>query len=67
MVSNGGGRIINIASQLGIKGGANMAHYVAAKAGVIGMGKALALELAPFGITVNSIGSSPVGWCSFGS
>jgi 3-oxoacyl-[acyl-carrier protein] reductase len=60
MVSNGGGRIINIASQLGIKGGANMAHYVAAKAGVIGMGKALALEMAPFGITVNSIAPGPV-------
>lgn len=41
------GRIINIASQLGIKGGTGLVHYVAAKAGVIGMTKAMALELAP--------------------
>ena len=47
MVGQGWGRIINLASQLGIKGGTNVAHYVAAKAGVIGFTKALARESLP--------------------
>lgn len=41
------GRIINIASQVGQKGGVGFAHYAAAKAGVIGFTKALAREVAP--------------------
>ena len=60
MVERGGGRIINIASQLGIKGGTGLTHYVAAKAGVIGMTKAMALELAEHNILVNSIAPGPV-------
>jgi 3-oxoacyl-[acyl-carrier protein] reductase len=60
MVERGGGRIINIASQLGIKGGTGLTHYVAAKAGVIGMTKALALELAEHGILVNAIAPGPI-------
>ena len=60
MVERGGGRIINIASQLGIKGGTGLTHYVAAKAGVIGMTKAMALELAEHRILVNSIAPGPV-------
>jgi 3-oxoacyl-[acyl-carrier protein] reductase len=60
MVEAGKGRIINIASQLGIKGGTNLAHYVAAKAGVIGLTKALALELAPRGVLVNAIAPGPI-------
>ncbi|XVQ85406.1 SDR family NAD(P)-dependent oxidoreductase [Microbispora siamensis] len=60
MVAAGRGRIINIASQLGIKGGTNLAHYVAAKAGVIGLTKALALELAPKGLLVNAIAPGPI-------
>lgn len=54
------GRIINIASQLGIKGGTGLVHYVAAKAGVIGMTKAMALELAPQKILVNAIAPGPI-------
>lgn len=60
LIKRGGGRIINVASQLGIKGGTGLAHYVAAKAGVIGLGKALALELAPHGILVNTIAPGPI-------
>jgi 3-oxoacyl-[acyl-carrier protein] reductase len=60
MVARGGGRIINIASQLGIKGGRGLAHYSAAKAGVIGLTKALALELAEHGVLVNAIAPGPV-------
>ncbi|WP_222268950.1 SDR family NAD(P)-dependent oxidoreductase [Modestobacter marinus] len=60
MVERGGGRIINIASQLGIKGGTGLTHYVAAKAGVIGMTKAMALELAQYKILVNAIAPGPI-------
>ena len=52
MVEQRYGRIINIASQLALKGGVDMSHYCAAKAGVLGLTKALARELAPSGITV---------------
>lgn len=54
------GRIINIASQLGIKGGIGLAHYSAAKAGVIGLTKALALEVAQDNVLVNSIAPGPI-------
>lgn len=54
------GRIINVASQLGIKGGVGLAHYSAAKAGVIGFTKALALEAAPGNVLVNSIAPGPI-------
>ena len=54
------GRIINVASQLGIKGGVGLGHYSAAKAGVIGFTKALALEAAPGNVLVNSIAPGPI-------
>ena len=49
------GRMVTISSSSAQSGAARMAHYVASKGGVIGLTKALALELAPHGITVNTI------------
>ena len=49
------GRIVNVASVVGVTGNPGQANYVAAKAGLIGMTKALALELAVRGITVNAV------------
>lgn len=54
------GRIINIASQLAIKGGTGLAHYSAAKAGVVGLTKALALEVSGDNVLVNSIAPGPI-------
>jgi 3-oxoacyl-[acyl-carrier protein] reductase len=60
MRAAGYGRIINIASQLALKGGPGLAHYSAAKAGVIGFTKSLAREVAVDGITVNCIAPGPI-------
>jgi len=49
------GRIVNITSIVGVTGNPGQANYAAAKAGLIGMSKALAAELAARGITVNCI------------
>ena len=49
------GRMVTISSSSAQSGAVRMAHYVASKCGVIGLTKALALELAPHGITVNNI------------
>jgi 3-oxoacyl-[acyl-carrier protein] reductase len=49
------GRIINIASVVGESGNAGQANYVASKAGLIGLTKALAQEMAPREITVNAV------------
>ena len=52
---NTGGRIISFSSIVGINGLKNLADYAAAKAGVVGFSKALAKELGPYGITVNTV------------
>lgn len=59
MKNNKWGRIVNIGSISGVMGEANASIYSASKAGLLGLTKALALELAEFNITVNTINP---GW-----
>ena len=55
MLEQGSGRIINTSSIMGIQGAAFNADYTAAKAGLAGLTKALAVEFGPHGITCNAI------------
>jgi 2-deoxy-D-gluconate 3-dehydrogenase len=55
MIARGGGKIINVASQIGLVGYYQRITYCAAKAGVVNMTRVLALEWAPHGINVNAI------------
>ena len=59
MLPRGHGRIINVASQLGITAMPNRAGYCASKGGVINLTRALALEWVTQGVTVNAIGPGP--------
>ena len=59
MLANRGGRVINVSSVLGERGMANGSAYCAAQAGVLNLTRALALEWARGGVTVNAIGA---GW-----
>lgn len=54
------GRIINISSQLAHKGGEGMAHYAAAKAGILGLTRSLAYEVTHDNIAVNAICPGPL-------
>jgi 3-oxoacyl-[acyl-carrier protein] reductase len=54
------GRIINISSQLAYKGGEGMAHYAAAKAGILGITRSLAYEVTADNIAVNAICPGPI-------
>jgi 3-oxoacyl-[acyl-carrier protein] reductase len=60
MIDRQYGRIISISSQLGIKGGPELAHYAAAKAGILGFTKSLAREVGHAGITANCIAPGPI-------
>ena len=58
-----GGRIINISSVVGFTGAVGAAHYSATKAGIVGLTKSMALELANKNITVNALG---LGYFEYG-
>jgi len=55
MIKQRSGRIINVSSIVGVSGNPGQANYVASKAGIIGLAKAVAKELAPRNITVNVV------------
>ena len=63
MREQNGGRIINISSVVGFTGAVGASHYSAVKAGIVGLTKSMALELANKNITVNALG---LGYFEYG-
>jgi NAD(P)-dependent dehydrogenase (short-subunit alcohol dehydrogenase family) len=59
MTERGSGSIVAITSELAIGGGAEDAHYAAAKGGVIGLVRSLAVEVAASGVLVNAVAPGP--------
>jgi NAD(P)-dependent dehydrogenase (short-subunit alcohol dehydrogenase family) len=55
MAARGGGAIVNVSSELALCGAELHTHYCAAKGAIIGLTKALAFELGPRGVRVNSV------------
>jgi NAD(P)-dependent dehydrogenase (short-subunit alcohol dehydrogenase family) len=60
MLERGRGRIVTISSEIGLAGSERYAAYAASKGGVIALTKALARELAPRGVLVNSVAPGPI-------
>ena len=67
MVSQGYGRIVNIASVAGKEGNPNASHYSASKAGLIALTKSLAKELATKGVLVNAVSPAAAKTAMFAS
>lgn len=55
MIQSGGGRIVNVSSDSVWIGSKRLAHYITSKAAVVGLTRAMARDLGPFGITVNAV------------
>ncbi|MBO0691699.1 MAG: SDR family NAD(P)-dependent oxidoreductase [Acidimicrobiaceae bacterium] len=60
MIRAGRGKIVNVASELGLIGAVSMTHYSASKGGVIAFSKALARELSRAGVHVNVVAPGPI-------